>query len=146
MKTALKNVCKLTGLKGRWQKLEEKPLMIADTGHNEDGIKQVLENLKDVPHTHVHFVFGTVNDKDIGKILTLLPKDATYYFVKANIPRALDETELMNQALKLKLSGKAYTTVEAGIKAAKKAAKKTDLILIGGSTFVVGDALMLQES
>ena len=146
VKTALKNVCKLTGLKGRWQKLGEKPLMIADTGHNEDGIKQVLENLKDVPHAHLHVVFGTVNDKDIGKILTLLPKDATYYFVKADIPRALDETELMSQAHALKLQGKAYATVEAGIKAAKKSAKKTDLILIGGSTFVVGDALMLDEN
>jgi dihydrofolate synthase/folylpolyglutamate synthase len=146
VKTALKQVCKITGLKGRWQKLSDKPLMIADTGHNEDGIKQVIENFKGIEYSHLHIVFGTVNDKDISKILTLLPREATYYFVKANIPRALDENELFNQAHKLKLNGKAYKTVEAGIKAAKKASKKTDLIFIGGSTFVVGDALAVLEN
>jgi dihydrofolate synthase / folylpolyglutamate synthase len=88
-------------------------------------------------------VFGTVNDKDITKILALLPKNAEYYFVKANLPRALDENELKTQAAKAKLNGKAYATVEAGLKAAKKAYKKNDLIFIGGSTFVVADALMI---
>ncbi|PBQ33590.1 dihydrofolate synthase [Sphingobacteriaceae bacterium] len=141
IKVALKNVCEITGLRGRWQKLGEKPLIIADTGHNEDGIKQILENLKDLSFTHLHFVFGAVNDKDVSKILSMLPKEATYYFVKADIPRALDENELASQAHKLKLKGSAYQTVEAGLKAAKKAANKTDLIFIGGSTFVVGDAL-----
>lgn len=141
IKTALKNVCEITGLRGRWQKLGEKPLMIADTGHNEDGIKQILENLKALEYTHLHFVFGAVNDKDVTKILSMLPKDATYYFVKANIPRALDENELATQANKLKLKGSPYKTVETGLKAAKKAANKSDLIFIGGSTFVVGDAL-----
>ncbi len=140
---ALKNVCKLTGLAGRWQRLSEKPLVIADTGHNEDGIKQVVENLRSVEYQELHFVFGAVNDKDISKILQLLPKEAVYYFVRANIPRALDENILMTQATKMKLAGKAYSTVEAGLKAAKKAAKKNDLILVGGSTFVVGDALTL---
>jgi len=143
VKTALKNVCGITGLRGRWQKLGEKPLMISDTGHNEDGIKQIIENLKDIDYTELHFVFGAVNDKDVSKILSLLPKEATYYFVKANIPRALGENELTAQALKFKLKGQAYASVEAGLKAAKKAAKKTDLIFIGGSTFVVGDVLEL---
>ncbi|HOZ87646.1 MAG TPA: folylpolyglutamate synthase/dihydrofolate synthase family protein [Bacteroidia bacterium] len=143
VRTALKNVCKLTGLAGRWQKLSEKPLIIADTGHNEDGIKQVIENLKMLSYEKLHFVFGAVNDKDISKILTLLPKAATYYFVKANIPRALDETELLHQAHKVKLEGKAFGSVAAGLAAAKKACKKNDLILVGGSTFVVGDALLL---
>lgn len=143
VKAALKNVCGITGLRGRWQKLGEKPLIIADTGHNEDGIRQIIENFKDIEYTALHFVFGAVNDKDVSKILPLLPKEATYYFVKANIPRALDENELANLAHKLKLKGEAYKTVEAGIKAAKKAAKKTDLIFIGGSTFVVGDVLAL---
>jgi dihydrofolate synthase/folylpolyglutamate synthase len=138
---ALQNVAKLTGLQGRWQTLSEKPLIIADTGHNEDGIKQVLDNLNSVPHDKLHFVFGTVNDKDYTKILGLLPKNAHYYFVKADIPRALDASELAAAAAKLKLHGTAYTTVEAGLKAAKKAAHKADLILIGGSTFVVADAL-----
>lgn len=140
---ALKQVGKLTGLMGRWQQLSEKPRIIADTGHNEDGITQVVDNLKGLRYDTLHFVFGTVNDKDISKILKLLPKDAEYYFVKANLPRALDEKELYDMASKLKLRGKAYSTVEAGLKAAKKACKKNDLILIGGSTFVVGDALMI---
>ena len=140
---ALKQVTKLTGLQGRWQKLGDKPLIIADTGHNEDGIKQVIENIKSIEHKDLHFVFGTVNDKDISMILPLLPKEAHYYFVKANIPRALDEHELQAKASKLKLQGKAYATVEAGLNAAKKAAKKSDLIFIGGSTFVVGDALAI---
>jgi dihydrofolate synthase/folylpolyglutamate synthase len=141
IQTALKQTCKLTGLMGRWQKMGEKPLIIADTGHNEDGIKQVLENLKSLSYSNLHIVFGVVNDKDISKILTLLPKEATYYFVKASVPRALDETDLMNQALHLKLHGKAFSSVEAGLNAAKKVAKKSDVIFIGGSTFVVGDAL-----
>lgn len=145
IKLALKQVGKLTGLMGRWQRLGEKPLVIADTGHNEDGIRQVIENFKSITYTHLHFIFGTVNDKDVSKILALLPKEAIYYFVRANIPRALDEKELCEKALQLKLHGKAYPTVEAGIKAAKKAAKKTDFIFIGGSTFVVGDALLIES-
>lgn len=140
---ALKQVGKLTGLMGRWQQISNSPRMIADTGHNEDGILQVVDNLKNMSYHTLHMVFGTVNDKDITKILTLLPKEAVYYFVKANLPRALDEQELKTQAAKVKLHGTAYPTVEAGLKAAKKAYKKNDLIFIGGSTFVVADALMI---
>jgi dihydrofolate synthase/folylpolyglutamate synthase len=138
---ALKNVVGLTGLQGRWQKLGEKPLIVADSGHNEDGIKQVLENLKDEKYKKLHFVFGAVNDKDVSKILGMLPKEADYYFVKANIPRALDEKELLQRAQEFKLKGKSFPTVKEGIEAAKKSTKKDDLILIGGSTFVVGDAI-----
>lgn len=141
IKKGLKQVVKTTGLEGRWQTISEKPLMIADTGHNEDGIKNVIANLKTIEYAHLHFVFGTVNDKDVSKILELLPKEATYYFTKANIPRALDENELFEKAQKIKLKGKAFSTVKEAIEAAKKAAKKNDLILIGGSTFIVGDAL-----
>lgn len=141
IKTGLKQVIKTTGLNGRWQTISEKPLMITDTGHNEDGIKNVIHNLKSTTYNHLHFVFGAVNDKDVSKILQLLPKEATYYFTKANIPRALNENELLEQAQKLKINGKAFTTVKSAIDAAKKAYKKNDLILIGGSTFVVGDAL-----
>lgn len=145
VKAALKQVAKLTGLMGRWQQLNDKPFIIADTGHNEDGILQVIENLKAIDYTNLHVVFGTVNDKDITKILALLPKKATYYFVKANIPRALDETELQTQGQKLKLNGKAYPTVEKGLNAAKRAYRKGDLIFVGGSTFVVGEVLALAE-
>ena len=141
VKTALKQVTKTTGLNGRWQTISEKPLIITDTGHNEDGIKNVISNLKSISYSNLHFVFGAVNDKDVSKILELLPKDATYYFTKANIPRALNENELLEKAQKIKLKGKAFETVKLAIDAAKKAYKKNDLILIGGSTFIVGDAL-----
>ena len=145
IKSALKNVCKLTGLAGRWQQLSEKPLLIVDTGHNEDGIKQVVDNLKSIKYNQLHFVFGAVNDKDLSKILVLLPKNAIYYFVKANVPRALDENDLLMQATKMNLQGKSFETVKAGLNAAKKAYRKNDLILVGGSTFVVGDALLSLE-
>lgn len=141
VKKALKKVVFLTGLKGRWQKLSDKPLIIADTGHNEDGIRQVVENINELKPSALHMVLGTVNDKDIASILKELPKNATYYFVKASIPRALHEDELKKQASAFGLKGQSFPDVEKGIKAAKKAAAKTDLIFIGGSTFVVGDAL-----
>ncbi|MBX3165628.1 MAG: bifunctional folylpolyglutamate synthase/dihydrofolate synthase [Bacteroidetes bacterium] len=143
VKAAFKQVVKLTGLRGRWEKLNDKPLIIADTGHNEDGIKQVIENLKHLAYDKLHFVFGAVNDKDVSAILALLPKEAEYYFVKASIPRALNEKKLLKLAHTFKLQGQAFSSVELGLKAAKKAAKKTDCIFIGGSTFVVGDVLAL---
>lgn len=138
---ALKKVVKLTGLQGRWQTLSTKPLVIADTGHNEDGIKEVLLNLKQYTYKTLRVVLGMVNDKDISKILQLLPKDAVYYFCKASIPRALAEQELMAQAKKAGLAGKAYKTVPEALKAATKQAKAGDLVFVGGSTFTVADIL-----
>jgi dihydrofolate synthase / folylpolyglutamate synthase len=138
---ALQHVQKTTGLQGRWQILNKKPLTIADTGHNEDGIKEVLENLKRYTYKTLHIVLGMVNDKDISKILQLLPKDATYYFCKASIPRALDENDLCKQAKKCNLIGKAYKTVPEALAAATKKAKASDLIFVGGSTFTVADVL-----
>ncbi len=138
---AFKQVQKITGLQGRWQVLNTKPLIIADTGHNEDGIKEVLENLKRYEYKQLHFVLGVVNDKDISKILKLLPKNATYYFCKASIPRALDQNELADKAKKAGLAGKTYITVAEAVEKAKKQAKVNDLIFIGGSTFTVADAL-----
>ena len=137
----LKQVQKLTGLQGRWQTLSQKPLVIADTGHNEDGIKEVLQNIKRYTYTKLHVVLGMVNDKDITKILKLLPKDATYYFCKASIPRALNEKELYAQASKIGLIGKTYKTVPEALEKAKKQAKAKDLIFVGGSTFTVADVL-----
>jgi dihydrofolate synthase/folylpolyglutamate synthase len=139
--SALQQVQKITGLQGRWQTIQEKPLVIADTGHNEDGIKEVLENLKRYSYKTLHFVLGVVNDKDISKILKLLPKDATYYFCKASIPRALDETELSALAKKAGLEGKTFKTVSEALDKAKKQAKANDLIFVGGSTFTVADIL-----
>ena len=128
--SALKQVQKLTGLQGRWQTISQKPLVIADTGHNEDGIKEVLQNLKRYSYTKLHVVLGMVNDKNITNILKLLPKDATYYFCKASIPRALDEKELCAQATKIGLIGKTYKTVPEALEKAKKQAKAKDLIFL----------------
>lgn len=141
IKKALSNTCKLTKFEGRWQTISEKPLIIADTGHNEDGISQVLENLKRYSYKQLHFVFGAVNDKEVDKILKMLPKTAIYYFVKASVPRALDSKELAKKAGVFKLIGKAFDDVETGLKAAKKACKSGDIIFVGGSTFVVADLL-----
>lgn len=137
----LKQVGKLTGLSGRWQLLSENPTIICDSGHNEDGIREVLKNIEGTPHKKLHMVIGVVNDKDVTKILSMLPKKAEYYFTKADIPRALNEKELKLIAQSAGLNGSCYETVIMAVIAAKRNAKKDDLIFIGGSTFVVGDAL-----
>jgi dihydrofolate synthase/folylpolyglutamate synthase len=139
---ALQNVKKLTGLLGRWQTLSENPLVIADTGHNEDGIKEVLKNLERYTYKKLHIIIGVVNDKDVTSILKLLPKTATYYFCKASIPRALPEKELFDLAKQHDLKGKKFQTVSDALAEAKKQAKPNDLIFVGGSTFTVADALI----
>ena len=115
---ALKNVKAQTGLMGRWQILKNKPLVIADTGHNEAGIKEVIKNIKNTKHEKLHFVLGMVNDKEVDKILQLLPKKAIYYFCKANIPRALDETLLKENAQQFNLKGNCYANVQNALFAA----------------------------
>ena len=130
-----------TGLLGRWQVLSQKPLVIADTGHNEAGIKEVLSQIKLTPYKKLHFVLGMVNDKDISKILKMLPKTATYYFCKANIPRALPAPELAIQAKKAGLKGNVYACVQDAFIAAKQKATKNDLVFVGGSTFTVAEVV-----
>ncbi|MCL2413311.1 MAG: bifunctional folylpolyglutamate synthase/dihydrofolate synthase [Bacteroidales bacterium] len=141
IREGLANVVKNTGLLGRWQIIGEKPLIICDTGHNEDGIKQILQQLSQTPYRRLHMVFGMVNDKDITKILSLLPKDATYYFCKPNLPRGLNEKDLQQQAQKFNLHGGAFSTVSKALQAAKKSADSDDLIFVGGSTFVVAEVV-----
>ena len=138
---ALQHVKKLTGLMGRWQIISEKPLIIADTGHNEDGIKEVVKNIERYSYKKLHMIIGVVNDKDVTSILKLLPKNAIYYFCKANIPRALPEKELFELAKQHDLKGKKFNSVSMALSEAKKQAKSDDLIFIGGSTFTVADAL-----
>jgi dihydrofolate synthase / folylpolyglutamate synthase len=138
----LQQVKKLTGLLGRWQTLSQKPLIIADTGHNHEGILEVLKNLERYTYKKLHIILGVVNDKDVTSILKLLPKNATYYFCKASIPRALNEKELLELGKANGLQGKKYVSVADAIVAAKKAYKANDLIFIGGSTFTVADALL----
>lgn len=137
----IKNVIKLTNLRGRWDILASKPSIVADIAHNEAGIKEVFRQVKEIPHKKLHIVFGTVNDKDIEKILPLLPKKVIYYFCKANIPRALDQNILAEKAKAFTLKGKTYKSVNAAVKAAKKNSTSDDFILITGSAFVVAEAI-----
>ena len=135
------NIQKNTGLKGRWQILGHNPRIICDTGHNEAGIKEIIEQIKTIAYKKLLIVIGVVNDKNIDKILNLLPKNAEYYFTKADIPRALDEKILMNEAKRYNLIGKSYPKVIVALNAAKKNAKENDFVFIGGSNFVVAEVL-----
>ena len=134
-------VCSLTGLRGRWEILNEKPLTICDTGHNSHGIKYVAEQLATLHNTHstLHIIFGMVSDKDIDVVLGLLPKHATYYFTQAQTHRAIPATELVAKFG----SGRAFTSVDQAVRAAQKEATDKDVIFIGGSNYVVGEALTL---
>ena len=135
----LKNVQKNTSLLGRWMTLSDTPLVICDTGHNEDGIKLIVEQINSTNYKDLHFVFGVVNDKSINTILKLLPKNAKYYFCQAKIPRAMNPELLYQKAKKHQLNGKIITSVDAAVNNAKKEAHNDDLIFIGGSTFVVAE-------
>ena len=139
LQTALRQVKTLTGLHGRWEVLSTHPLTICDTGHNPDGIQEVLKNIAATPYEHLHFVMGMVNDKDISKVLAMLPKNATYYFCKPDIPRGLEAESLQQQAEAFGLHGDTYPTVKQALQSAQKAAKKADLVFVGGSTFVVAE-------
>ncbi len=138
---ALAHVVSLTGLRGRWEKLSNNPLTYCDVGHNEDGMREVVAMIEKTPHEHLHMVLGVVNDKDVNAILRLLPTDATYYFCKASIPRALDEKELQRSAAAHQLIGEAYADVPLALEAARANATAHDLVFVGGSTFTVADAL-----
>jgi dihydrofolate synthase / folylpolyglutamate synthase len=135
----LSKVQKNTGLKGRWQILGEYPWMVCDTGHNEDGMKYILEQISEYPYKQLYMILGMVNDKDITKVLSLLPKKAHYIFCQANIPRAMDAMELKNAARELGLNGEIIRNVNEALEIAKKKADKEDFIFIGGSTFVVAE-------
>lgn len=139
--SGLKSVQKSTGLMGRWQKLQDSPKVFCDTGHNVDGIMQVLEQINRIPHKQLHMVIGMVGDKNIDGMLALLPKDATYYFTKASIPRALDQNDLQQRALNFGLKGNTYLTINEALVSAKNNAEIDDLIFVGGSTFVVAEVV-----
>jgi len=141
IRAGLNNVRTQTGLMGRWQIINEQPLIICDVGHNAEGIKYVVEQVASTPHKQLHMVIGMVNDKDITSILKLLPPDASYYYCRANIPRSLDATELAKQATAAGLKGKPFFTVAEAFQAARTAAQTDDLIFVGGSTFVVAEVV-----
>jgi len=142
---ALAHVQQLTGLMGRWQTVATHPLIICDTGHNVDGWREVLINIATTPHETLHVVFGMMRDKEPGLILPMLPKDADYYFCQVAMPRALPAEELRSTAADHGLVGDAYATVGEALTAARRSASATDLIFIGGSTFIVADALGAED-
>ncbi len=133
----------LTVLMGRWQVISDSPLTIFDVGHNYDGLRLTMQQLNGLSRDSLHFVFGSVNDKDLEGILNLLPSDASYYFCKPDISRGLDQDELKSIAEKAGLSGEAYDSVAVAFRAARAAANNSDIIFMGGSTFVVAEALAL---
>jgi dihydrofolate synthase/folylpolyglutamate synthase len=141
IRKGISNVLDNTGFAGRWQILSVNPLTICDTGHNEGGLKLVLEQISRTPHEKLHFVFGMVNDKEIDTILQMMPKDATYYFCKADIPRGLDANELRIKAEVFGLNGETFNSVKSALKTAQQRAGAKDLVFVGGSTFIVAEVV-----
>ena len=137
----LLNVMRNTKLQARWQKLNNKPLTICDTGHNLEGIAFIVEQIKTINYKQLHFVLGMVNDKNENEILNLLPKDGYYYFCKPNIARGLGVEKLFLKASNYQLKGEKFDSVNLAYEQAKKEAKPEDLIFIGGSTFVAAEVL-----
>jgi dihydrofolate synthase / folylpolyglutamate synthase len=136
---ALKHVKKLTGLHGRWELIHEHPRVVLDVAHNKDGIKQVSAQLELTTYHRLHIIIGMVKDKEVKEVLELLPKTATYYFTKAQIPRALPEAELQNLGEAAGLKGHHYADVNTALRAAIAEAGHDDLLLICGSVFVAGE-------
>jgi dihydrofolate synthase/folylpolyglutamate synthase len=139
-----REVQKQTGLQGRWQVIQKEPTVLLDVAHNPDGIRQLTDQLKKINYNKLHMIIGMVKDKDISTVLSLLPKDALYYFTKAQIPRALDEKSLQTQAQIHHLQGDCYQNVNEALSAARKHASGDDLIIVCGSVFVVGEVNLTQ--
>jgi len=140
IKTGLKSVVDNTQMMGRWQTIDTDPLTIVDSAHNVDSMKIIVKKLKEIDKK-IHFVLGMVKDKDIDGVLKLLPKDATYYFCKADIPRGLDANKLYEKARQFGLQGDVYPTVDFAFEAAQDEAEEDDLVFVSGSIFVVAEVL-----
>lgn len=140
-KRGIKRCIHNTGFQGRWQRLQINPLCIADIGHNEAGIRMNVNQLKMMSFDKLHFVLGVVNDKDIDKMLALLPKEARYYFCKANIPRGLKTSILKKKAKQYGLRGNCYKSVKAAYTQAKSNADSKDVVFVGGSAFTVAEVI-----
>lgn len=141
IKKGIAEVVNNTHLMGRWQILSHSPLTICDTGHNEDGIQYVLKQIAHTPHRKLHFVLGMVNDKDVDKVLSMLPKDAEYYLCKADIPRGLEVEILSKKAMEHHLHFSCHHSVADALLTAKLTANEQDLVFIGGSTFTVAECV-----
>jgi dihydrofolate synthase/folylpolyglutamate synthase len=139
---ALSQVKKLTGLHGRWETIHQHPSVVLDVAHNEDGVKQLVKQVELSDYHTLHVVIGMVKDKEIDAVLKLFPKEAQYYFTRAQIPRALPEDQLKERAAAAGLNGSAFTDVNIALHTALKKAAKNDLILVCGSVFVVGEVTL----
>ena len=143
LKNALKQVKEITGLGGRWQVIQKNPFVVLDVAHNEDGMRQLLNQLSQLRQSgsisSVHIVIGMVKDKDVTKVLQLMPKHYAYYFTQAQLPRALPYLDLQKKANAIGLSGEGYPTPEDALSAAKMMASDNDLIMVCGSVFVVAE-------
>ena len=140
-----KDVISLTGLRGRWERLQERPTVICDTGHNAAGIGYIAKQLGALRRRKLRIIFGMVDDKDIREVLGMLPENAVYYFTQASVKRALNASQLRQMAASFGLKGECYPSVAEAIGQALQDAASDDLIFIGGSTFVVADALLYYE-
>jgi dihydrofolate synthase / folylpolyglutamate synthase len=136
---ALKNVKKITGLHGRWEVLQTNPTIVLEVAHNEDGISQMLHHIKQLNYNKLHFVFGVVKDKEVDKVLSLLPTNAIYYFTQAHIARALDKEQLAVKAKAFGLKGEIFDDVNLALKNALSKASADDLIIVCGSIFLVAE-------
>ncbi len=140
------HVTELTGLMGRWQKLQDYPTLICDTGHNVGGITYIVEQLKQQAFHNLHIIIGMVNDKDIQGVLALLPEDAIYYFTQASVKRALPANDLQKLAKSAGLKGNCYPDVPSAVRAAQEKSLPEDFIFVGGSSFIVADLLANRDA
>ena len=140
------HVVELTGLMGRWQKLQEHPTVVCDTGHNVGGIQYIAEQLRRQVFRRLHIVIGMVNDKDVRGVLALLPREATYYFTQASVKRALPAGQLARLAAEAGLQGTCYPDVPSAVRAVQKESLPEDFIFVGGSSFIVADLLANRDT
>ncbi|MBC7826296.1 MAG: bifunctional folylpolyglutamate synthase/dihydrofolate synthase [Chitinophagaceae bacterium] len=143
LEKALQHVKKYTGLHGRWEIIQQHPMVALDVGHNVAGIKQIVAQVEMTDYNDLHVIIGMVKDKDIDNVLAILPKEATYYFTRADIPRAIPEPELAEKGKNIGLKGNDYSNVNKALEAARRQAGKEDLILVCGSVFVVGEVELI---
>lgn len=141
IKMGLMNVLKNTDLIGRWQILQDKPMVVCDTAHNAEGLRYVINQLNTYAYDKLHIVFGVVKDKDLDSIIPLLPKNAQYYFSKPNVERGLDVNILRDKFKSFGIIGLSFKGVKQALSEAKKLASVNDIIYVGGSTFVVADII-----
>ena len=134
------HVCAMTGLRGRWETLSEQPLVLCDTGHNSHGIQYVAKQLRELPNPHIWIVFGMVNDKDTEVVMRLLPAGDKYHYIftTPDTQRARSAQEMLDLWGK---DGIAIDDPEAAVEYAKKNARAEDVIFVGGSNYLVGEAI-----